>query len=68
VGGPIAALREGDIITFDIPNRRLDVNLTAEQIATRITEYKAPAPRYTRGVFAKYARTVSSAAEGAITG
>jgi dihydroxy-acid dehydratase len=68
VGGPIAALREGDIVSIDIPNRRLDVELSDEQIQARLAEWKAPEPRYTHGVFAKYARSVSSAAEGAVTG
>jgi dihydroxy-acid dehydratase len=68
VGGPIAAVRDGDTISFDIPNRRLDVELSAAEIAARLQDWKEPAPRYSRGVFAKYARLVSSAAEGAITG
>jgi dihydroxy-acid dehydratase len=67
-GGPIAALREGDTIVFDIPNRRLDVELSDEEIARRLTAWTPPAPRYTSGVMAKYARLVSSASEGAITG
>ncbi len=67
-GGPIAALRDGDTITFDIPNRQLNVNLTDDQIRARVGEYKAPAPHYTRGVFAKYAKLVSGAEEGAVTG
>lgn len=66
-GGPIAALREGDIISFDIPNRRLDVELTPEQIAERLRNWTPPPPRYTHGVFAKYAALVSSASEGAVT-
>ncbi len=66
-GGPIAALREGDIISFDIPNRRLDVELTPEQIAERMKDWTPPPPRYTHGVFAKYAALVSSASEGAVT-
>ncbi len=67
-GGPIAALREGDTIVFDIPNRRLDVELSDEEIAQRLKAWTPPAPRYTSGVMAKYARLVSSASEGAITG
>jgi len=66
-GGPIAAVREGDRITFDVEARRLDVDLTDEEIARRVAEYEAPAPHYTNGVMAKYARSVSSAAEGAVT-
>jgi len=67
-GGPIAALREGDTIVFDIPNRRIDIELPEPELAARLKAWKAPAPRYTSGVMAKYARLVSSAAEGAITG
>ena len=67
VGGPIGLLREGDIITLDIPNRRLDVNITEEEMASRRTFWQPMPPRYTTGVFAKYAKLVSSAAEGAVT-
>ncbi len=67
-GGPIAAIREGDTIVFDIPNRRIDIELAEPEIAARLKAWKAPPPRYTSGVMAKYARLVSSAAEGAITG
>src|SRR5213593_1623762 len=66
-GGPIAAVREGDTIVFDIPHRRLDVQISDTQIADRLRSWQPPAPRYTRGVMAKYARMVSSASEGAIT-
>jgi dihydroxy-acid dehydratase len=66
-GGPIAALREGDIIVIDIEKRRLDVELSDKEIKARLSEWKAPAPRYTSGVFHKYAALVSSASEGAIT-
>jgi dihydroxy-acid dehydratase len=66
-GGPIAAVREGDQITFDVEGRRLDVDLSDEEIAQRVADYTPPEPRYTTGVMAKYARSVSSAAEGAIT-
>lgn len=65
--GPIAALREGDIVTFDLEARTLNVDLTDDEIQQRLSEWKAPAPRYTTGVFAKYAALVSSASEGAIT-
>jgi len=68
VGGPIAAVRDGDVISFDIPNRRLDVEIEDQELLRRLAEWKAPEPRYQRGVFAKYARLVSSAAEGAVTG
>ncbi len=67
VGGPIAALREGDIITFDIPNRRIDVNLTDAEIKARLKDWKPPSPHYKSGVMAKYAQLVSSASRGAIT-
>jgi len=67
-GGPIAAVREGDMIVFDLEARRLDVEIPAAEIQTRLQSWKAPAPRYPRGVFAKYARLVSSASEGAVTG
>ena len=67
LGGPIAAVHEGDTITFDIPNRELRLEVPAEEIARRLADFKAPEPRYTRGVFAKYAATVSSASQGAVT-
>ena len=67
LGGPIAAVREGDTITFDIPNRKLTLNITDEELAARLKNFKAPAPRFTRGVFAKYTNTVSSASQGAVT-
>ena len=67
-GGPIAALRDGDTIVLDVKNRRLDVDLSAAAIAERLKAWKAPAPRYETGVMAKYARLVSSASTGAVTG
>ena len=67
-GGPIAALRTGDIVVVDVANRRLDVDLTDAQIKERLAAWTAPAPRYQTGVMAKYARMVSSAAVGAVTG
>jgi dihydroxy-acid dehydratase len=60
-------VREGDRITFDVEGRRLDVDLSDEEIAKRVAEYTPPEPGYKTGVMAKYARSVSSAAEGAIT-
>src|SRR5881394_944532 len=66
-GGPIAAIREGDEISLDIDARRLDVALSDEEIAKRVAEYEPPPALYERGVMAKYAATVSSAAQGAIT-
>ncbi|MSQ33712.1 MAG: dihydroxy-acid dehydratase, partial [Dehalococcoidia bacterium] len=68
VGGPIAALQEGDTISFDVAARRLDVELADAEIKRRLGRWTAPAPRYTSGVMAKYARLVSSASEGAVTG
>ncbi|MBI3779762.1 MAG: dihydroxy-acid dehydratase, partial [candidate division NC10 bacterium] len=67
VGGPIAALRNGDIIVFDIKKRRLDVELPAAEIKRRLRKWKSPAPHYKSGVMAKYARLVASASEGAVT-
>ena len=67
VGGPIAAIREGDNITFDVLNRTLSVNLSQAEIEGRLQSWTAPAPRYTRGVFRKYAESVSSASLGAVT-
>lgn len=67
VGGPIAAIREGDLITIDVDERRLDVDLTEEEIAARMEDWTPPKKRYENGVFAKYAALVSSASEGAIT-
>jgi dihydroxy-acid dehydratase len=67
LGGPIAAVREGDTITFDVPNRELRLEVPADEIAKRLKSWQAPAPRYKRGVFAKYANSVSSASEGAVT-
>ena len=66
-GGPIAAVRDGDTITIDVNARRLDVALSDEEIAERVAAYVPPPPKYTSGVLAKYAKLVSSAAEGAIT-
>ena len=67
-GGPIAALRAGDIVVLDVVNRRLQVELDDAQIAERLTAWTPPPPRYQTGVMAKYARMVSSAAVGAVTG
>lgn len=66
--GPIAAVKNGDIIRFDIPKRRLDVKLSAAEIRSRLKKWKAPKPRYKSGVMAKYAKLVSSASKGAVTG
>ncbi len=67
-GGAIGLLREGDIITLDIPARRLDVKLTEEELAGRRSVWQPLPPKYTSGVLAKYAKLVSSASEGAVTG
>jgi dihydroxy-acid dehydratase len=67
-GGPIAALRNGDTIAIDIKKRRLDVELSAAELKRRLRAVKPPRPRYTSGVMAKYARLVSSASDGAVTG
>jgi dihydroxy-acid dehydratase len=66
--GPIAALKNGDTVVVDIKKRKLDVELTAAEIKRRLKDVKKPKPRYTWGVMAKYARLVSSASEGAVTG
>jgi dihydroxy-acid dehydratase len=65
-GGPIAAVQDGDIITIDIDNRRLDLGITPEELQTRLATWQAPEPRYKTGVFARYAGLVSSASEGAV--
>ena len=64
--GPIAALKSGDIIVFDVPARTLNVELPQREIKARLSKWKPPVPRYTSGVMAKYARHVSSASEGAV--
>ena len=66
-GGPIAAVRDGDVIEFDIQKRRLDMEVSDAEIRQRLATWKRPEPRYTGGVFAKYAALVSSASEGAVT-
>jgi dihydroxy-acid dehydratase len=66
-GGPVAAINDGDIIAFDIPKRALNVQLTDAEIQRRLSTWKAPQPRFTSGVMAKYALLVSSASQGAIT-
>jgi dihydroxy-acid dehydratase len=66
-GGPIAAIADGDVIVFDIPARKLNVELSDAEIQQRLAAWKPPAPRFTNGVFAKYALLVSSSSLGAIT-
>ena len=65
--GPIAAVREGDTIVFDVEARELRIELSDAEIEARLSEWKPPKPRYTSGVFAKYAALVASASEGAVT-
>jgi dihydroxy-acid dehydratase len=65
--GPIAALRDGDTIVFDIAARRLDVQISEEEMSARLRRWAPPPPRYTSGVMAKYAKLVSSASQGAVT-
>jgi len=67
IGGTIALVEEGDSITIDAPNRLLQLNISAEELAKRRAEWSPPAPRYTRGVLAKYAKLVSTSSLGAVT-
>ncbi len=67
VGGPIALLKNGDVITIDAEKREVNVKLSATELKKRARAWKPPKPRYKRGVLAKYARLVSSASEGAVT-
>jgi dihydroxy-acid dehydratase len=66
-GGPIAAVRDGDSVVFDVKARRLDVEISESEMSARLRAWRAPAPRYTTGVMAKYAKLVSSASQGAVT-
>ncbi len=66
-GGPIAAVRDGDTITFDINARKLEIEISADELKARLSQWQPPAPRYKTGVMAKYANAVSSASLGAIT-
>ncbi|HLZ62287.1 MAG TPA: dihydroxy-acid dehydratase, partial [Ktedonosporobacter sp.] len=68
VGGPIAIVQDGDMITIDAEQNLLSIDLSGEEIAQRLKQWQAPEPTYTRGVLAKYVKLVSSASEGAITG
>ena len=68
LGGPIAAIRDGDMIQFDVRKRVLAVELSDDVIRQRMSEWKPAPPRYRAGVFAKYAALVSSASQGAVTG
>jgi dihydroxy-acid dehydratase len=66
-GGPIAAVRDGDTIEFDVPARELRILISDTEMKARLAKWAPPPPRYTHGVFAKYARSVSSAAKGAVS-
>ena len=66
-GGPIAVVRDGDPISIDAESNKITLELSDNEIKTRLTEWKKPAPRYKRGVLAKYAASVASASEGAVT-
>jgi dihydroxy-acid dehydratase len=66
-GGPIAALKDGDVVIFDIPNRQLRVEVSDKELSDRLSKWKAPAPLFKTGVMAKYAKLVSSASMGAVT-
>jgi dihydroxy-acid dehydratase len=67
-GGPIAAVHDGDFIVFDIEKRELNVEISKDELADRMKSWQPPEPYYKRGVMAKYANSVSSAAKGAVTG
>jgi len=67
-GGPIAAVRDGDTIVIDVTNRRLDLEVADNVVQERLAQWKTPRPRYASGVLAKYAKLVSSASTGAVTG
>ena len=68
VGGPIAAVREGDTVTIDVEKRRLDVGITDAELERRLKEWRPPPAKHTTGALAKYAKLVGSAAQGAVTG
>ena len=68
LGGALAVVRDGDIVSIDVTKHRIDVELDDEEIANRLVDWKPPTPRWAAGVFAKYAATVSSASLGAVTG
>ena len=67
LGGPIAAVHEGDTIVIDVDSGTMNLELPTNEIAQRLAAWKAPAPRYKTGVFAKYVALVGSASEGAVT-
>jgi dihydroxy-acid dehydratase len=68
VGGPLALLRDGDVVVIDADKKQVNAELDDAELARRRASWKQPPPRETRGVLAKYARTVRSASEGAVTG
>jgi len=67
LGGPIAAIRDGDMLEIDIEGRGLNFGISDDELAARLADWTPPAPKYTSGVFAKYVALVSSASEGAVT-
>jgi dihydroxy-acid dehydratase len=67
-GGPIADLRNGDTVVFDVASRELNVELSDDELNQRLAAYEPPVPKYDGGVLGKYARQVGSASEGAVTG
>jgi dihydroxy-acid dehydratase len=67
VGGPIAAIREGDTIMIDVEKKEISIDIPAGELHRRMAAFQPPAPKYTSGVMAKYAVLVGSAAEGALT-
>jgi dihydroxy-acid dehydratase len=67
LGGPIAAVENGDTITIDVNNRRIDLDVPDEEIAARVAAYEVPPSTHRTGVMAKYAKLVSSASQGAVT-
>jgi dihydroxy-acid dehydratase len=67
LGGPLAVVKNGDLVTIDANKRVLTLGVADAELQARLAKWKAPAPRYTRGVLAKYARQVSTASHGAVT-
>lgn len=67
VGGPLAVIRDGDIVTIDAEANTLDMNVSDDEIRQRLAQWKAPKPIVTRGTLAKYARLVGDASHGAMT-
>jgi dihydroxy-acid dehydratase len=65
-GGPLAAVRDGDVVTIDVDAGRLDVDVPADELERRLAEWNVPQPRFTNGVFARYAAAVGSASDGAV--